>query len=215
MNQSDVKPFGLLIKAVHDFYGKEVSEHGLGIWWESMAQFDLDAVRVALGQHCMNPDTGQFCPKPADVVKMMGGTTTDSALLAWAKVDRAVRYQGAYASVAFDDPLIHVVIMEMGGWVQLGTRSTEKEWPFKQSEFVNRYRSYRTRNEVPPYPPRLVGIFDGENASNGFKVSDENLVLIGDPEAAKRVMIGGAKEQRIGLTKVDLLGAVKALENRS
>jgi len=77
-------------------------------------------------RHLMNPDTGQFLPKPADIVRMLGGRTLDRALMAWAKVDKAVRQIGTYESVVFDDALIHRVLHEMGGWVGMGQK-TENE----------------------------------------------------------------------------------------
>jgi len=83
-------------------------------------------------------------PKVADVIKMLQGSTQDSALTAWAKVDKAVRSIGTQMSVAFDDPLIHKVIQDMGGWLGLGQRQ-EAEWPFVAKEFETRYRGFKAR----------------------------------------------------------------------
>lgn len=110
-----------------------------------MKPFDLAAVKDALNRHCVNPDNGQFMPKPADVVKLLQGSSQDGALVAWAKVDRAVRQVGTYSTVVFDDPIIHRVVQDMGGWVALGDKR-EKEWPFVAKEFENRYRGYPMRS---------------------------------------------------------------------
>ncbi|WP_050009352.1 DUF6475 domain-containing protein [Candidatus Glomeribacter gigasporarum] len=193
--------FQALIQGVYDFYGKDLSRFTLSLWWCAMRPYDLAAVTDALNRHCVNPDTGQFLPKPADVVRMLGGSTQDAALIAWAKVDQAVRGVGPYQSVVFEDALIHRVLAEMGGWIPLGSK-TEDEWPFVRNEFVNRYRGYRMRSETPDYPPVLIGLFEAQNRQSGYSVQPP--VLVGDVEAAKRVMHGGTHQPLIGFTRMQL-----------
>ncbi len=212
MLEADRSAFYDLLGGVFDYYRTELSATVLEIYWTGLRQFDLDAVRTALGQHTMNPDTGQFIPKLADVVKMMGGSTLDSALVGWSKVERAVSGAGAYQSVAFDDPIIHRVVEDMGGWPLLcGT--TARDWPFKQNEFTARYRGYKMRGQVPAYPPRLIGIVEGDNASRGFRGRDETF-YIGDPTKAALVVSGGTVTPRLGMAlAVDALpGIPKKLE---
>ena len=188
MQPTDGTPFRALLAGVFAFYGKDLSDFAIGVWWEAMKPYDLGAVRDAMNRHAVNPDNGQFLPKPADVVKLIGGGTQDAALVAWAKVTNALRVVGRYKSVAFDDPLIHAVVSDMGGWIPLGDVK-EDELPFRGKEFENRYRGYRLRSAVPPYPAKLLGIMDRENASRGFMPSEP--VLIGDPGKARTVLQGG------------------------
>lgn len=197
MKPNDRPAFGQLLSGVYAFYGKEASDFALSVWWQAMSPFDFKAVADALNRHCVNPDTGQFLPKPADVVKMLQGSTQDAALVAWAKVDRGVRTVGTYRSVAFDDPLIHRVLTEMGGWIELG-RKNEEEWPFVRNEFVNRYRGYRMRSEIPEYPPHLVGMAEAQNAKSGFQV--EAPLLLGNPDAAAEVARRGTNAPLLTVT---------------
>lgn len=194
MQQNDFELFSETVENVYSFYGKDCSTFALDVWWQSLKPYDLAAVRDAFGRHCVNPDNGQFLPKPADVVKMMGGTTLDSAISAWTKVDHAVQSVGTYATVVFDDPLIHAVLSDMGGWPQLGQKTVD-EWPFVAKEFQTRYRSYKVRNEIPVYPPRLIGIFDMENSPRGFEYQDA--VLIGNFEEAQKVLSGGSNQPKL------------------
>lgn len=218
MIERDRQEFAETIAAVYEFYGKDISDSALEIWWNSMRSFELAAVRDALGRHAMNPDTGQFIPKPADVVKMLGGSTLDTALLAWTKVDQAVQRIGSYHTVVFDDALIHRVVEEMGGWVVL-CKCSAKDWPFRQNEFVARYRSYRSRNERPPYPPKLVGIIDGENSSKGYDEGPP--LMVGDVDLARAVLLGGSSVPMLAFTPMPLADAAaltapaKALAKRS
>ncbi|VVE90417.1 DUF6475 domain-containing protein [Pandoraea bronchicola] len=199
MKPTDSTEFFALISNVYAFYRQDYSEFVGQVWWGAMQVFDLAAVSDALGRHAANPDAGQFLPKPADVVKMLQGSTQDSALLAWHKVDKAIREVGTYASVAFDDALIHRVVFEMGGWVSLGTKD-ESEWPFVKNEFVNRYRGYRGRSQVPEYPPLLIGIAETTNTRAGFQ--SQGPVLIGNADAARAVVDGGSDTPLVGYTRI-------------
>lgn len=190
MVESDKPELFKLITDVHKFYRQETSAFSLQIWWTTMQQFDFAGVRDALGRHAMNPDSGQFLPKPADVVKMLAGSTKDAALIAWTKVDRAVRSVGPHQSVCFDDPLINAVISDMGGWIQLCKCDKEDEWPFRGNDFVARYRGYRMRSATPNYPAHLIGIAESANAHTGKRIAPP--ILIGDQERAVRVLQGGS-----------------------
>lgn len=198
MKQADFDGFTDIIQVVSEQYGKKLSDGAIALYWQGLHDFELSAVREALGRHLRNTDTGQFMPKIADIIRMLQGSTQDSALSAWAKVDRALRTVGPYETVAFDDPLIHVVLHEMGGWVGLGTK-TEDEWPFVAKEFENRYRGFKARGEVPQYPPKLIGIAESHNAQQGHAIAQP--ILIGDAEKAKRVMIGGTDKPLLGITR--------------
>lgn len=203
MINADRKSFFKLIADISAFYRKDFSEFSGTVWWEAMKPYDFAAVSDALSRHCVNPDVGQFMPMPADVVRMLQGSTQDSALVAWAKVDRAIRVVGTYRSVVFEDPLIHRIISEMGGWVALGTKD-EKEWPFQKNEFVTRYRGYRGRSEIPDFPPVLVGIAETNNSKAGFQI--EPPTLIGDPEKAKDVMLLGTDKPLLRMQPLSDIG---------
>ena len=195
MQQHEFDAFSEMLQAVAEYCGKPLSPGVIAIYWQGLKDLDLPAVRHALNAHVQNPDTGQFMPKIADVRRMLGGTTQDSALRAWAKVDKGVRHVGPYASVAFDDALIHRVLHDMGGWVGLASK-TEDEWPFVAKEFENRYRGYAMRNERPEYPPALTGIAEAENVRRGLRSDPPR--LIGDASKAEAVMQGGTSRPLIG-----------------
>jgi len=148
MRHEDKPEFAGMMVSIGEYYGREISDGLMGMYWQGLQHYDLAAVRDAMNRHVANPDSGQFMPKIADISKMLAGTTQDAALRAWAKVDQAVRRVGTYRDVAFDDPLIHRVLHDMGGWVAMGSK-TEDEWPFVAKEFENRYRGFRARSETP------------------------------------------------------------------
>ncbi|MBN3822329.1 hypothetical protein G3O00_01685 [Burkholderia sp. Ac-20384] len=199
MTPNDHGAFVALIADVHAFYRRDFSDFSADVWWNAMKPFDLPAISDAFGRHSVNPDSGQFMPMPADIVKMLGGSTQDAALVAWAKVDTAARSCGTYNSVVFDDALIHRVIVEMGGWVLVGSKD-EKEWPFVRNEFVNRYRGYRMRSETPDYLPVLIGIAEAQNNRTGQ--TSQQPVLVGDVRAAVQVMLAGQDKPMLGFVRM-------------
>jgi len=198
----DYEKFSQLMADVHGFYQRDVSDFALSVWWEAMRPFDFEVVAQSLNRHVMNPDAGQFMPKPADIVRMLQGSTQDAALSAWAKVDKAVRHVGTWEDVAFDDPLIHRVLHDMGGWIALGQKA-EDEWPFVAREFENRYRGFKARNERPDYPPVLIGLAGANNRQQGQKVAPP--MLIGDKAAAHRVMQGGVAKPLLPMSRAGVL----------
>lgn len=185
MREQDKEGLFALVASVYAFYRVDCSPFALSIWLEAMRPYDLLSVKDGFNRHCVNPDNGQFLPKPADIVKLIGGGTKDGALLAWSKVLRAIGSVGGYQTVVFDDPLIHAVVSDMGGWVAMCSISVD-ETPFKANEFVTRYQGYRLRGSLPDVPIKLIGRADGENVARGLGESEP--VLIGDKQAAKRLL---------------------------
>lgn len=203
MQPSDSKQFAEVVAGVYGFYGKDASKFAVEVWFQALKGYDIEAIRDAFGRHCVNPDTGQFLPKPADIVRMLAGSSADSAMSAWSKVVRAIGSAGAYATVVFDDPLIHAVIRDMGGWIGL-CHTADDELPFRRNEFVTRYRGFRQRSITPEYPHKLIGISDAQNAEDGYHA--QHPTLIGDRDAAHRVLIGGTSAPR-GLSLADFIPA--------
>lgn len=183
LQPKDKAEFGEMLTRTAEMYGGKMQSTLLDLWWNVLADYDLAAVREGLTKHMRSPDSGQFMPKPADVIRHIGGTTQDAALQAWAKVFRAIRLVGGWMDVIFDDPVIHQVIADMGGWVALCGHK-EDEMPFRAKEFENRYRGY-ARRPVQAVP-RLTGRATQHNEANGYE-SDAPM-LIGDMDACVRVM---------------------------
>jgi hypothetical protein len=176
MVDEDKKEFAQFMGGMFAVYNKEVSPMLLRIWFEALRQYDLKAVKDALARHLLNPDNGQFLPKPADVVKLIGGTTIDTALEAWSAVDNAVRTVGTYRSVAFADPIIHKVIQDMGGWVALGNKK-EDEWAFVAKEFQTRYRGIKTTGQPVDAPAQLTGIAAQQNSVAGIQYKEQPILI--------------------------------------
>lgn len=187
--------FAKALSALAEYYGRELSEGVIALYWQGLHQYPIDDIEAAIGRHLQNPDSGQWMPKIADIVRMIDGTTQSAAALAWAKVMRAIGAVGQWQSVGFDDPVIHLAIDDLGGWPKL-CQTTEAELPFTQKRFETNYRAYRQRgNDLPPHPRYLPGVSELQNAAQGFQSDVPRLV--GDLERAQLVYRGGSDSPRL------------------
>lgn len=189
----DYATFVTIWSACHDVYGKSPSEGAIDLSFQALSRFDIGDIRVALTAHMNDPEGGRFAPKPADVVRQIEGDSESRALAAWSKVERAISSAGPWATVVFDDAIIHTVIEEMAGWPKM-CEVTDKEMPFLRAEFSKRYQGFITRRPQA-YQSKLVGlqeIHNGESAE--FPPVTK---MIGNPDKAKQVMAGGSDIRRI------------------
>jgi len=189
MHQQHFDEFCELLDTVAEQYGKTMTMSLKMLYWQGLHDVDFEAVRESLFRHIRNTDKdGDFMPKVSNIRKMIEGSTEDSSLVAWAKVDKALRHVGTYQSVVFDDPIIHRVVYDMGGWIQFGTK-TDDEWPFVGKEFQTRYRGFKSRGIVPEYQSRLIGMAEAHNSKEGYMIDPPK--LIGNVEIAEKVMNKG------------------------
>src|SRR5882724_4917585 len=157
-----------LVTDVLAYYRQPVSEFTLSVWWQACQQFTLEQVKKGLTAHATNPDGGQFAPKVADLVRILSGTHTDRAMLAWGKVHEAMGAVGAYQDVVFDDPAIHAAVDDCGGWPKM-CRTELKELSYLQHRFCESHKAYTGRGTFN-YPRRLSGDRspDSEYAKKGL-----------------------------------------------
>ncbi|GFN47388.1 DUF6475 domain-containing protein [Candidatus Regiella insecticola] len=121
-------------------FNRSLSMLGFEAYWRSLKLYSLAQVQQAILDYLRNPDNSKKCfATPPDLIALIVGDSHTRALQAWAHVTRKIRSTGRYESVKFDDPIIHQVINDMGGWIYL-CRQPEKELPFLRHEFEKRYR---------------------------------------------------------------------------
>lgn len=199
MRTEDREAFAELLSQALGFYGQTVSPFALGVWWQACQGVELSQVRRALTAHAMDPERGQWAPKPADIVRQLKGTQADRSLIAWGKVMDAIKRVGAYQSVVFDDGAINAAIEDMGGWPNT-CRTKEDELPFLQRRFTDLHRAYSARPDAA-FPSRLMGEHEAQNRQLGFPVRSP--VLIGDAEKAQQVERLGSVGSKTAITAGD------------
>lgn len=202
MNESDKVRFAKLMLGVSEYYSAKISDAVIAIYWDALKGFDIESIDKAITGH-LKSDTGQFMPKVSDIIKIIDGSSTDVAVVAWTKVEKAISAVGAYASVVFDDPIIMAVIRDMGSWSQLCHKRID-ELPFIAKEFQQRYRHYKTTGRDTEHPKVLIGMAEAQNALGGFK--SEPPVPIGNKDKARQVFLTGGSGQNAGqFVKLDAI----------
>lgn len=202
MKAEQMGAFRTLLTDVMAYYGKDCSTFMLTVWWGALQSFDLQQVERALQRHATDPERGQFAPKVADIVRVMQGTATDRAAIAWGKVHEAMSAVGAYTDVVFDDPAIHAAIEDLGGWPKV-CRVELKELSYLQHRFQEAHRAYTERGQFD-YQRRLPGDRspDHEYASRGIPLPRP--AIVGDQQRAIAVLRNGSATGKTLITALPM-----------
>lgn len=190
MQPIEREAFGKMLITIGQLYGKQVNTELVRLYWKALECFTWEEVRRAFELHIVDADTGQFMPKPADIIRALDGSMESKRLQAWTKVEQAIRLIGPYRSVVFDDPIIHAVLGEMGGWIKI-CNASEKELPFVAKEFQSRFNAYRYK-APSTYPKSLIGLTEHHNQQTGIKT--EEPLLLGDKTRAQEVFNHDSKK---------------------
>lgn len=188
MDRSDMQKFAQAMAALGEIYSKEVSKVLVSVYYNALESYPIDEVLKAIQAHTRDTENGQFWPKPADLIRHLEGSNESRAMEAWSKVIKAIGSVGMYRSIAFDDPVIHKVIDEMGGWISV-CNTMEDELPFRAAEFQKRYRA-AVRFGYDSFPRVLVGYSDQNNMAQGYQQEPEP-ALFGDQHKALMTLQSG------------------------
>lgn len=198
MLEQDTHEFAMLLIGIGEAFDKVLSQTTVDFYWNVLRNFSFAEVQRAIYLHFANPDTGKYFPLPADIIAGINGSSKEQALLAWTKTTTAMQTFGIYSSIAFDDPLIHVVLDDMGGWQKLCTTKVD-HLPFVGKEFQERYRGYVVR-KPSRYSKYLVGLVESQNRASNYSYAPP--VLFGDAARAQRVLVTGSNMPSLGYSQL-------------
>lgn len=185
MTKDDKKQFSAMIKSVAQLFDKKITSGMMQVYWDCVQDYQLEHVRLALTYACKK---SKFFPKPADIQEFMSGTPDEAAALGFDKLITAIRSSGSIASVVFDDPVIHVVVDQMGGWLKVCKWETN-ELAFRQHDYVKRHTMLQ-RIGVQSWPCKLKGSTELANQDH-YPEWVPPPVFVGNRDAALSVLAGG------------------------
>ena len=159
LRMKNKEKFKQYMTGLGELFDRTISKTLMDIYWKALEPFTDDVCEKAFNQLIVS---SRFFPKPADFLEVIVGTDGDRALNAWLIVEKTVKKIGPYASVKFEDPVIHGVIDSLGGWEKFQD-CTNSEWIWRQKEFITRYNAMSNKSEHPKYLPGIVEV------KNGFK----------------------------------------------
>ena len=198
MRTSDRRKFAEIITGMAEVFGRDLSPIAIKVYWEALKELDLDEFVLRANQLTK---AGKFLPRPADFLEFGAKSLEDAALLAWDLVSQTLERVGTYRTVAFSDPVIHLVVEALGVWVELGQAPENDPWIRKRflEEYLAHSRSLKHRGIVECKPqPRLVGRLEIDSG-----VSQEP-TLIGDEVKAQAWIdqVADVSETAIDVTKL-------------
>ncbi len=186
MGNHELIKFTQMLIEIGALYDKSISAMLSELYWKTLKCYELFKLKKAFEAHIRNPDSGQYFPKPADLVRLIEGTNENKALEAWIKLEKSIMQVGAYQSVVFDDPLIHLVLEDLGGWIKICS-TLIKDLPYRAHEFQKRYMLFLDK---PPLRSAKYscGILEALNAENGDPIPRPSIV--GDHANAQKILFG-------------------------
>lgn len=158
MTKDDFKRFGVAWTKAQKAYGKEVEGDVLAMLFRVLEPYALADVEGALLAHMRDPDGGQYAPKPADVVRRLGGRDDAKAAVAWSDFRAATRSGDMPA-----DPTLCRVIERMGGLDRLGDM-TSRDLDFAEKQFKALWLAHDDPTRLGIGGEQRLGIANGAGA---------------------------------------------------
>lgn len=206
MKIADKADFATMLAEIWELKSKEISKTTINAWWKWLQKYELIEIKNAFEKFIFNPDHGQYMPQISDIVKFIhqsSNATAGQTDKAWKQICQARIYLGA-VTVAFDDPVIHLAIYDLGGWVYLCDLSDDKI-DYMRHHFHERY-IFHLRHGYPKWPKFLAGRHE-----LGMKKNNE-IRLVGDYAKARIVIEDGI--ERMDLKNPSSLRLISNEENK-
>lgn len=113
-------------------------------------------------------------PLPAEILNCFQDDMQTKAQLALAKLEKMVDTYGTNYSIEFGDPVIHAVVVRLGGWEWITTQQRD-EWKWIRKDFEKLYGIYSKLNPAQiDAPERLVGRFEANCSITGEDFEEIN-----------------------------------------
>ncbi len=199
MTEKDKEKFVKILIAVAEIYRIKLSKPMIELYFTTLKEYPIEKIQQAFEFHIKNTENGEFFPKPADIIKQIIGDEKERGLVAWEKLMRAIRKYGYYHSVIFDDPVIAMVVNQLGGWLKVSEVKVSEIDKLKR-EFLQWYSFFEKHPRK--VNQKLVGYIESENLSKGFKDFLPEPFLITEieekrlKEAEVKMLIGGERNDK-------------------
>lgn len=162
-----------------EMFGREANKFLLKGYFMVLKDLSNEQFEHAI-THVMGSHKFSKMPLPAEIKEQVLGKSEDMALLALDKLQKAMSKKGKYASVCFDDPLIHACVSSLGGWIKLCSMELE-EWKWVKKDFERLYKAFASNPEAKiQIPDHLPGIIETQNSANGYQVDKLRIEYVGE-----------------------------------
>lgn len=197
MDDRDALDFETIMQGMAENFNATLTVNGINMRFEALRSFSIQQIKAASLQILASRKYASM-PTVADFLECFsGGRAEDLAEIEAAKVWKAITQIGGYSAVCFDDPTTQAVIeYGFGGWGKLCGEMMVDQQKWFIKDFVKTYSAF-TRQGI-----KLTGPLLGRGAGTG-----DNPKLIGNPEAALKIMNTPAQTERMQISSASDIAA--------
>lgn len=138
------------------------------IYFDALSEYDLETVKAAVTASIRQPGRA-FMPKPGELIDLI---PDDTANLAWARVDFAIRTSVNKNGVSFADPVIGHAINKVGGWARLSNSSGKQLDDWIRPEFIKAYNDLKNKG-LPLLTRRWTDYISCEYVTNKQRITQD------------------------------------------
>lgn len=140
-------------------FGLPVSQARMEIYADMLADLPIEKIKAGIVHIIRTRSFAGNLPTVAEIreaIDSEGVPMESRAAIAWDKAMYALHSHGPYQSIRFDDPIIHHIIVQWGGWTEFG------DWPaeqthWKRRDFMKLYEQYAKNGGLPDPERHLIG----------------------------------------------------------
>lgn len=161
MTDQDRDRFEEILLGLAEIFDKQLSEGQLDLYFGALSDMSIEDV-VRAGNILAR--STKFFPKPVEFRESMAINTDDMAAIAYAKFFKGCKHTPD-KTLVFDDPIIHAVIVNLGGWndeLYDKWASIEKE-VWLRKDFERLYKTYAKMGVPDNTPEKLAGRMERNN----------------------------------------------------
>jgi hypothetical protein len=166
-----------LIAAMAATFNREVDEAMFLGYEMALSDLSIEAIQTAVQ---MALRSCKFMPTGAELRELAGDVSPkERAAVALGVVDLAIKTDGYYRSVNFDDPLVNATIRSLGGWEHASTLEGEfaiNQW---RRDFKDTYVAFCKAGVGRQACGPLLGLYDRQNGFNGHERKEPLLIECG------------------------------------
>ena len=158
MDERDRGSFESLVLALAATFRVEATASLKVGYWLGLRDLSLSQLQTAVGKAMA---TCRYMPTPRELRDLAGIMSADQrAIVAWNAVKQAIREQGRYRSIDFDDPAVNAAVRSLGGWPRLCGLDSDELDKWTSKEFQRLYRELSALQLHEDLTRYLPGVFE-------------------------------------------------------
>lgn len=176
--------FSQYMTGLQNLYDKDISGFLMELYYEALKELTDEQFKAGVNKIIKNRVYSKF-PQPGEIIQSsIGNRENNKICYAEDNLRKAVKNYGAYYSVIFDDPVIHIMLENhFGSWIKFCRLETEEMESFFKFEFEDLYKAYSSQKRIS-IKTKMVGVHDARNEGQFDNEVARYDRYIGDKEKA-------------------------------